>query len=329
MPPKVYIIFDIKTHTSRPVKEKDFRIEELRIVRVIAETASVSKAAQLLDMPQSNVSRALTALERRLGLELFLRGPRTLSLTEFGEQFLRRASQLLDEHSDLLDMAGTYKRSLNGMVTLGAPIGIHAFLARYLLPPLLHAAPELTIDLVTRNPDEREKKHGAVFDSDCDLLISFFQPQNENLIARPLTRFRVGLFAAPDYIARSPLAALDELPQHRCITLRMLGGIRNTWSGYSAQGELVQVEINGASVCDNILPAIELAKQGLGIVYAPYYSVAAELDAGTLLPCLARERGIDMQAYLIYRRRGVLPHRVQVTMDSIMESVKLHAHRLI
>lgn len=91
----------------------------------------------------------------------------------------------------------------------------------------------------------------------------------------------------------------------------------------------MQVEINGASVCDNILPAIELAKQGLGIVYAPYYSVAAELDAGTLLPCLARERGIDMQAYLIYRRRGVLPHRVQVTMDSIMESVKLHAHRLI
>mgnify|MGYP002191917731 FL=1 len=159
MPPKVYIIFDIQTHKSRPVKEKDFRIEELRIVRVIAETASVSKAAQRLDMPQSNVSRALTALERRLGLELFLRGPRTLALTEFGEQFLRRASQLLDEHSDLLDMSGTYKRSLNGMVTLGAPIGIHAFLARYLLPPLLHAAPALTVDLVTRNPDEREKKY--------------------------------------------------------------------------------------------------------------------------------------------------------------------------
>ncbi|MGK2699397.1 LysR family transcriptional regulator [Serratia surfactantfaciens] len=311
------------------MKQKDFRIEELRIVRVIAETASVSKAAQLLDMPQSNVSRALTSLERRLGLELFLRSPRALALTEFGEQFLRRAALLLDEHSDLLDMSDTYKRSLSGMVTLGAPIGIHAFLASYLLPPLLHAAPELTVDLVTRNPDEREKKYGAVFDSDCDLLISFFQPQNESLIARPLTRFRVGLFAAPDYITRSPLNDLNELSQHRCITLRMLGGIRNTWSSYNAQGELVQVEIDGTSVCDNILPAIELAKQGLGIVYAPYYSVAAELDAGTLLPCLARERCIDMQAYLIYRRRGVLPHRVQVMMDSIMESVQQHAHRLI
>ncbi|KFB87976.1 transcriptional regulator [Serratia grimesii] len=311
------------------MKAKDFRIDELRIVRTIAETASVSKAAQLLDMPQSNVSRTLTALERRLGLEIFLRSPRTLSLTEFGEQFLRRAAQLLDEHNDLLDMSGTYKQSLNGMVTLGAPIGIHSFLTRYVLPPLLHESPELIVDLVTRNPDEREKKYGAVFDSDCDLLISFFQPQNESLIARPLTRFRVGLFASPDYIARSPLTELAELTQHRCITLRVLGGSRNTWSCYNLQGQLEQVEVNGTSICDNILPAVELAKQGLGIVHAPYYSVASALESGSLLPCIERERCIDMQAYLIYRQRGVLPHRVQVLMDSIMETIKLHEHRLV
>jgi DNA-binding transcriptional LysR family regulator len=244
------------------VKSKDFKIDELRIVRCIAETASVSKAAQRLDMPQSNVSRTLTALERRLGLEIFLRTPRSLSLTEFGEQFLRRATQLLDEHNDLLDISGTYKRSLNGMVTLGAPIGIHSFLTRYLLPPLLRESPELIVDLVTRNPDEREKKYGAVFDSDCDLLISFFQPQNESLIARPLTRFRVGLFASPDYIANAPLVEPEELTAHRCITLRVLGGSHNTWSCYSSQGQLMQVAVTGSSICDNILPAIELAKTG-------------------------------------------------------------------
>lgn len=311
------------------MKAKDFKIDELRILRTIAETASVSQAAQLLAMPQSNVSRSLTALERRLGLEIFLRGPRTLSLTEFGEQFLRRAALLLDEHDDLLDMSGTYKRSLNGRVTLGAPIGIHSFLTRYLLPPLLQTSPELIVDLVTRNPDEREKKYGAVFDSDCDLLISFFQPQNENLVARPLTRFRVGLFASPDYIARSPLNEPDELAQHRCITLRTLGGSSNSWSCYDPQGQLMQVTVIGSCICDNILPAIELAEQGLGIVYAPYYSVASALESGTLLPCIARERCIDMQAYLIYPQRGILPHRVQVLMDSIMDNVKLHAHRLI
>lgn len=311
------------------MKPKDFKIDELRIVRYVAETASISKAAQRLDMPQSNVSRTLTALERRLGLEIFVRSPRTLSLTEFGEDFLRQATQLLDEHSNLLDMSGTYKRSLNGTVTLGAPIGIHSFLTRYLLPPLLREYPELIVDLVTRNPDEREKKYGAVFDSDCDLLISFFQPQNESLIARPLTRFRVGLFASPSYIANAPLVEPTELKEHRCITLRVLGGSNNTWSSYSSQGQLMQVAVTGSSICDNILPAIELAKQGLGIVYAPYYSVASALESGSLLPCIERERCIDMQAFLIYRQRGVLPHRVQVMMDSIMHNMQLHEQRLI
>jgi DNA-binding transcriptional LysR family regulator len=108
-----------------------------------------------------------------------------------------------------------------------------------------------------------------------------------------------------------------------------LGGSRNTWSFYNAQGQLVDVAVNGTSICDNILPAIELAKQGLGIVYAPYYSVASALESGSLLPCIERERCIDMQAYLIYRQRGVLPHRVQVMMDSIMNTIKIHEHRLI
>ena len=47
--------------------------------------------------------------------------------------------------------------------------------------------------------------------------------------------------------------------------------------------------VTGTSICDNILPAIELAKQGLGIV-APYYSVASALESGSLLPCIERER---------------------------------------
>ncbi|WP_142913285.1 helix-turn-helix domain-containing protein, partial [Klebsiella pneumoniae] len=52
---------------------KDFKMDELRIICAIAETASVSRAAQRLNMPQSNVSRTLTSVERKVGLAIFLR----------------------------------------------------------------------------------------------------------------------------------------------------------------------------------------------------------------------------------------------------------------
>lgn len=116
--------------------------------------------------------------------------------TEFGEQFIHASSAVLEQHEQLINLADRYKNTLQGVVTLGAPIGIHQFLGRYILPALRKTLPELQINLVTRNASEREQKYGAIFNSDCDLLISPFKPQNENLIARPFTRFRTGVFAS-------------------------------------------------------------------------------------------------------------------------------------
>lgn len=151
---------------------KDFKMDELRILCAIAETASVSRAAQRLNMPQSNVSRTLTSVERKVGLAIFLRTARELVRTEFGEQFIHASSAVLAQHEQLINLADRYKNTPQGVVTLGAPIGIHQFLGRYILPALRKTLPELQINLVTRNASEREQKYGAIFNSDCDLLIS-------------------------------------------------------------------------------------------------------------------------------------------------------------
>lgn len=115
---------------------KDFKMDELRIICAIAETASVSRAAQRLNMPQSNVSRTLTSVERKVGLAIFLRAARELVRTEFGEQFIHASRAVLEQHEQLINLADRYKNTLQGVVTLGAPIGIHQFLGRYILPAL-------------------------------------------------------------------------------------------------------------------------------------------------------------------------------------------------
>lgn len=226
---------------------KDFKMDELRIISAIAETASVSRAAQRLNMPQSNVSRTLTSVERKVGLAIFLRAARELVRTEFGEQFIHASRAVLEQHEQLINLADRYKNTLQGVVTLGAPIGIHQFLGRYILPALRKTLPELQINLVTRNASEREQKYGAIFNSDCDLLISPFKPQNENLIARPFTRFRTGVFASPDYLAQHPIAEPEALVDHECITLRMLGGSDNVWTFKSKNGEPLNLTVKGDS----------------------------------------------------------------------------------
>ena len=321
---KIYI--DIDIYLMVELRMKDYKFDELRIVLAIAGQGSITRAAPLLLMPQPNVSRALASIERRLGLPLFNRHKHGLTPSEFGQHFLLQAEQLLEQQRALQALADQYKRSLAGGVTLGAPIGIHAFLARHLLAPLQAQMPELVLDLRTRIPSATERQYGAIFDSDCDLLISPFQPQNENLIARPLIDFRMGIFASVDYLAHHPLTLRQaaDLAPHRCITLSMLGGQRNLWRFRAAHGEIQQCEVNGVCICDNLLPAIELARQGIGLLYAPYYAVAADLQAGTLQACLTDAASLPMRSYLIYRQRHTLPHRVQVLAETLLNTLPRH-----
>ena len=116
---------------------------------------------------------------------------------------------------------------------------------------------------------------------------------------------------------------------HECITLRMLGGSDNVWTFKSKNGEPLNLTVKGGYVCDNTLPAVELAKLGMGIVYAPYYSLATELAAGQLVPCLKKERCIDLQAWLIFQRRDILPLRVQALLDGLSAHIKNLSHLLL
>ena len=301
---------------------KNFRIDELKIIKAIAQTSSVSKAARYLDMPQSNVSRTLSNVERRIGLEIFTRTPSALQSTAFGREFLTAVNELLAKHHELLDIANTYKRKIQGVVTLGAPIGFHGFLGKYLFPALQKIYPDLVINLITCNPETLHHKYGAVFNSDCDILISIFKPQNENLVARPFIRFRTGAFASPGYLAKHPLLSPQDLPDHACITLSMLGGRENVWRFIDEHGQMLPVTVTGRCICDSTIPAVELAKQGMGIIYAPYYSLLEEVAGNALIPCFSEDHCIDMTASLIYQQRDMLPLRVQALLDGMLTSIQ-------
>jgi DNA-binding transcriptional LysR family regulator len=87
--------------------------------------------------------------------------------------------------------------------------------------------------------------------------------------------------------------------------------------------------VTGNYICDQIQPAIELAKNGLGILYAPFYSIIDELNSGALLPCISGSFQIDHSHYLVYRKKDHQPHRVKIIIDAIIEYLRENAPLLI
>lgn len=305
---------------------KDLKINELRVISCIAQESQISAAAAKMGSSQANFSRMLTGFEEQVGLKLFHRSTRSLSKTEFGEALLLRIKHLLQSHDEVIDFIEAYKKKPFGHITIAAPAIAIAFFTRHIMPSIAEEHPEISISFVTNQLATSLDDFGVVMSPGWDIFFSLHQPKDETLVARPVAMFSMGVFASPKYIASHPIKHPQELASHKCILIGMLGRQENTWQYREPlTGDIVNFVVTGDYICDQIQPAIELARNGLGVLYAPLYSVIDELDAGTLISCLSGVYHVEYPHYLVYRKRTYQPHRINVIIDSIINYLDKNA----
>lgn len=112
------------------MKKSQIKPQELKVISVIADSENISRAATALGMAQANVSKYLTDVESKIGLKIFERSSRKLSLTRFGESLLPYVNDLLEKENQLNNFIDDYKHEKSGRVTLYSPTMINAYLAR-------------------------------------------------------------------------------------------------------------------------------------------------------------------------------------------------------
>ncbi|WP_421263001.1 LysR family transcriptional regulator [Aeromonas sp. 602200] len=309
---------------------KTIKIQDLRAILCIAEEKQISAAATRLGSSQANLSRLLASFEEQVGLKIFHRSTRHLSLTEFGETLLPRVTHLLQAHEETINFIDAYKKKPLGHITIAAPSGAIVFLTRHIMPSIAAEHPDISISFVTHQPQPDIDEQGTAMSPDWDILFSLHMPKDENLIARPVASFRTGLFASPEYLAAHSFEDPQDISNHPCILhqLLVLGGNQNMWQYRdNSSGEIKNLIVSGNYICDHSQPAIELAKHGLGLLYAPLYVVVDELEAGALLPCFPGEFQVEQTSnlYLIYRKRDYQPYRVHVIIDAIIKYLNIHS----
>lgn len=296
---------------------------ELKILSVIAATGSIGDAAALLGMAQANVSKYLADFETRVGLKVFERTTRQLALTQFGEVLLPFINASLDKNNQLINFIADYKHEKSGRVTIYAPTGINTYLARHVIH-LLEEIGDIRICLKTYNPNRNELSEGVTFPDDCDILITYAQPKDESLVAYQLTKYSVTAFATPEYIKKQPINGPDDLIKHSCILLdSILVDDANIWR-FRVHGsdEVRDYKVTGNYICDNTQTALELARNHLGIVFAPKESLKSEIEQGILMPCFSHQEEWWLDLTAIFRKREYQPWRVQYILDGVLNSLR-------
>jgi len=271
------------------------RITGLEVFTKVAGAGSFSAAGRALGLSQTMVTKHVAALEARLGVKLFHRSTRRLSITEAGRSYLEASERILAE-LDAADAAVAAERvEPRGLLRLNAPVTFGARQIAPLLAEFARSHPLVTVELGLNDRLVDLAEEG------WDLVIRIGSLSDSSLIARRIAPFRTVLCAAPAYLkARGRPRTVQNLAEHNCLgyTLSRLTGA-DRWM-FGARGE-VTVEVSGNLRANNGDALRAAAIAGQGLIYQPSFVVADELRAGTLVALTLDQPTIEFGGiYAVY-----------------------------
>lgn len=288
------------------------RTGEMEIFATAIEQGSFSAAARLLGLSPSAVSRAVSAIEARLGVRLLLRSTRALTLTAEGEAYLRAARRIL---SDLRDAE-------QAIADQGAPRGrlrvsasqAHGRLAIVpLIGEFVALYPHILVDisLADRIVD--------VAGGQADVAIRFGPLADSPLTARKLGENRRVIVAAPAYLERHGTPRVPEdLHAHNCLNFNFRRA-EPVWPFRDGAGDYA-LAVRGNIEANNGETLGQLAAMGVGIARVGTFSVAEEMARGALVPILEEYNPGDVEAvHAVFAGGANTPARVRVFVDFLAE----------
>lgn len=246
----------------------------------VAEQRSFVGAGRELGVSASAVGKSVVRLEEKLGVRLFNRSTRSVTLTAEGLLFLGRSRRILAEiEAAQLELSqatgaprGRLRVSLPLVSSLVLPV-LGEFMREY--PDI-----ELDLDFTDRMVD--------VIEEGFDAVVRTGEPQDSRLSARRLGNFQMRLVASPDYLAlRGTPQTPADLLQHSCLHYRFPNsGKLETWALKQPLDE-PKLQLPTSMICNNIETRLCFALQGLGIAYLPDFAIHEPLANGRLRPILA------------------------------------------
>lgn len=235
--------------------------DNLRFFLEVSRAGRLTTAARRLGVDHTTVSRRLQALEKSMGIQLFLREPTGYQLTEAGRNLLPRVEAMESASMAIEQALPNPEAKLSGQVRIGATEGYGSLMIAGQLAALGKRYPHLNIDLLALPRAVRLSRHEA------DIVITLDRPERGPFIVTKLTDYVLRLYAAKSYLAQhAPLREREDLSAHPFVSyvedllfskeLLFLDGLVDSRSvGLRSTSVLAQQEAVAAGAGIAILPA--------------------------------------------------------------------------
>ncbi|RMB12689.1 LysR family transcriptional regulator [Eilatimonas milleporae] len=286
------------------------------------EAGNLTRAAQMLHVTKSVVSRRLAALEEDLEVRLLTRTTRGVTPTDEGQQFYERAVRILDDVEDARQSLNTADGPLVGRLRLTAPQSFTDLCLGEALCRFMDENPKLKMDIDLK--DERVDIVGAGYDVGLRIATEL---HDTSLIARKIAPISFVTVASPAYLKQHgvPVTPQDFATNHRAVFYANKT-VQNEWS-FMVAGREETVRPDGFLVTNSGKLQASAAINGLGVARLPRFFVADALTDGRLTEILSDSRPGDGALYAMFPERRHLPAKVRRLIDFLINWFADPSHR--
>ncbi len=288
-------------------------LDSLKLALQVARLGSFAAVAKSIHTDPSTISRAIAHVEGDLGLRLFQRTTRRLTLTEAGALYLARVEAVIDELDEARDRATAIQSGPRGTLRLTASVAFGETCLSPLVPDFRAAYPELRLELIftDRNVDLVAER--------IDLAIRLAPAIEGDLVCAKLFDTRYRVCASPDYLARMPAPRTpDDLCAHDAL-LFDLPGYRTRWLFRDANGQASEFAVDGSIVTSNAVTLRQNMLNGLGPALLADWLIDGDIWKGRCIDLFpdhdVTATSFDTAAWLVYPSRRFLPNKVRCMID--------------
>lgn len=283
------------------------------VLAAVTETGNFARAAEMLGLTPSGVSRAVARLEARVGVRLFNRNPREVTLTEEGHRFHAQVMPLLAG----LEEAAADAAGAAAVVSGRLRVSVDPWFARMVLAPKLQQFmaryPLLSVDLMTSN--YREEMMTGV-----DVAVRFGPPDASSLIARKLLETRILTCAAPAYLEKhgEPRTPHDLIHHELLLYRDPQTGRAFPWE-FHRGSEIIQINTAGRLLMDDPSVGVAACIASQGVLQKLAIGLEPLLAKGEIVQILSRWSDERYPLYAYHPSRHLPPAKVRAFLDFVQE----------
>ncbi|MFP3646702.1 LysR family transcriptional regulator [Paraburkholderia sp. SIMBA_054] len=287
-------------------------LPDIRTFLAVASAGSLSAAARQLDVVPMQVSRRIASLEEDLGVRLFHRTTRSLTLTAEGEAFVAYATAISEAEAGARAELSPLPKTASGVLRMTAPSGFGQSVVLPMLPGLLAANPSLRVDL------DLSDRQVDIVGQGLDLALRIAPMEDSELVAKKLGPNPRLICASPGYLEKhGQPATMSELDGHSCIGLFAV----KRWP-FVVDGELIRRRIEARLTTTSVEAARTAALQGLGLTMLTYWDVFRQLTDGSLVQIHLQDASMEkLSIWAVIPSRRYVPNRVNIFLGALQSEL--------